>query len=53
MDERGALQEAAAAAVARHAELARDRTSGDGRLGDAELTDMLVVAYPTLAGQRN
>jgi hypothetical protein len=36
----------------RHEQMAADR-SREGRLGDRELTALLVAAYPTLAGQRN
>jgi hypothetical protein len=36
-----------------HEEMAFDRLLGDGRRGDEELTGMLVVAYPTVVGQRN
>jgi hypothetical protein len=37
----------------RHDELITDRRGGAGRLGDQELTRLLLSAYPTLEGQRN
>jgi hypothetical protein len=37
----------------KHEDMATDRLLGDGRVGDAELTSLLLVPYPTLAGQRN
>ncbi len=37
----------------KHEDMAADRLLGDGRVGDAELTSLLLVPYPTLAGQRN
>jgi hypothetical protein len=36
-----------------HEAIATDRLLGEGRLGDDELTDLLVVPYPTLLGQQN
>jgi hypothetical protein len=36
-----------------HERMAEDRRHADGRVGDRELTALLVAAYPTLAGQRN
>ena len=40
-------------ALRKHDDIAHDRRAGDGRLGDAELVNLLIVPYPTLLGQRN
>jgi hypothetical protein len=37
----------------RHEQIAHDRLFAEGRLGDDELTTLLEVPYPTLAGQHN
>ncbi len=47
------LRKAVDHARRKHAALAQDRVFGDGHLGDAELVNLLVVAYPTVAGQNN
>jgi Ca2+-binding RTX toxin-like protein len=47
------LRKAVDHARRKHAVLAQDRVFGDGQLGDAELVNLLVVAYPTVVGQRN
>ena len=36
-----------------HERMIEDRLLGDGRLGDEELTDLLLVPYPTRIGQMN
>ncbi len=47
------LRKAVDHARRKHATLAQDRVFGDGHLGDAELVSLLVVPYPTVAGQKN
>ena len=37
----------------RHDDIAEDRRLGEGRLGDDELLNLLIVPYPTVLGQRN
>jgi len=53
MRDRTAMRKAAEDARRRHDDMAQDRAFGDGRLGDEELTSLLLVPYPTLLGQRN
>jgi hypothetical protein len=37
----------------KHDDIADDRTRGDGRLGDQELTALLQASYPTVNAQLN
>jgi hypothetical protein len=37
----------------RHEAIAADRRTAAGRLGDRELTRLMLAPYPTLQGQRN
>ena len=53
MRDTGTLRQAVDHARRKHEDIAHDRLLGDGQLGDAELMSLLVVAYPTVAGQRN
>ena len=46
------MRDAVERARRRQDEIDDDRLR-DGRLGDEELTTMLLAAYPSLAGQRN
>ena len=36
-----------------HEQIAHDRLLAEGKLGDEELTSLLMVPYPTLLGQLN
>ncbi len=47
------IRKAVSSARRQQAHLAQDRLFGHGQLGDAELTSLLMVPYPTVAGQKN
>ena len=53
MRDRASIRKAVLEARRRHEQMANDRHFGDGYLGDEELTDLLLVPYPTAVGQRN
>ena len=53
MRDRVSLRQAVLTARRKHEQIANDRRFGDGYLGDEELTDLLLVPYPTVVGQRN
>jgi hypothetical protein len=47
------IRKAVEKARRRHEQIAQDRLFAEGRIGDHELTSLLEVPYPTLAGQHN
>ena len=53
MRDRVSIRKAVQDARNKHEQMANDRRFGDGYLGDEELTDLLLVPYPTVVGQRN
>jgi hypothetical protein len=53
MRDRVSIRKAVLEARHKHDQIANDRRFGDGYLGDEELTDLLLVPYPTVVGQRN
>jgi hypothetical protein len=53
MRDRVSIRKAVLEARQKHEQIANDRRFGDGYLGDEELTELLLVPYPTVLGQRN
>jgi len=53
MRDRVSIRKAVQEARHKHEQIANDRRFGDGYLGDEELTELLLVPYPTVLGQRN
>ncbi len=53
MPDRVSMRKAVEHARRKHQDILEDRLLGDGQLGDDELTDLLVVPYPTRLGQLN
>jgi hypothetical protein len=47
------MRDAVARALRRQEDIADDRQLREGRLGDEELTALLLPAYPTITGQLN
>ncbi|HWT24675.1 MAG TPA: hypothetical protein VN213_14305 [Solirubrobacteraceae bacterium] len=53
MRKNASIRTAVEKARRRHEQIAYDRAFGEGRIGDEELTALLEVPYPSVAGQRN